>query len=361
MSTITPPAPVVDTPSITTRLTEAMLERPGTTGMSTAYRKIHRTFVGFNTFVPIIGLVVAIIGLWGWGVTGLDLGLMLGLHALTTLGITVGFHRGLTHGGYTSSAIVRGFWAVLGTLAMQGPVIKWVADHRRHHAYSDQEGDPHSPYVDDETTTMGIVRGLLWSHMGWMFAPVKTDPERWAPDLLADRTVKTINNLYIPLIGVSLALPAAIGYAVTGTGTGALRAFIWGGLVRIMLQLHTTWSINSICHVFGRRQYESHDEASNVWWLAILSAGESWHNNHHAFPSSARHGLSRWQFDPSAFVIDNMERLHLVREVRRPTETLMARKRIEPGAYEASAEKRAAARLETLQERIDPNRVSPQR
>ena len=326
-------------------MTAAMLDTPGTSGMSSAYRRIHRAFVVFNTAIPVLGLAVAVVGLWGWGVTALDLWLLFGLHALTTLGITVGFHRGLTHGGYEASAAVRGFWAVIGTLAMQGPVIKWVADHRRHHAYSDREGDPHSPYVDDESTTLGMIRGLWWAHVGWMFAPVRTDPQKWAPDLVEDPVVRTVNHLYVPLVGVSLALPAAIGWAVTGTATGALRAFVWGGLVRILLQLHTTWSINSICHVFGTREFDSHDEASNVWWLAILSAGESWHNNHHAFPSSARHGLRRWQLDPSAFVIDWMERLRLVWAVKRPSPSLMERKLLpDEDAYDRRLADRAADR-----------------
>lgn len=300
----------------------------GTEPMAPGYRRIHRSFVVFNTVVPLLGLGLAIVGLWGWGVTGLDIGLLVGGHVLTTLGITVGFHRMFTHGGMRAPAPVRAVFAVLGTLAMQGPVLKWCAEHRRHHAFSDREGDPHSPHLQPDDGVWAMVRGLWFAHVGWMFAPVTTDPDEWAPDLVADPVVRRVSQLYVPIVVASLALPALVGWAVTGTGTGAVRAFVWGGLVRVFVQLHTTWSINSICHVFGTRQYDSRDEARNVWWLSVLSMGESWHNNHHAFPTSARHGLDRFQVDPTAFVIDLMERAGLVSDVRRATPRHRARRQL---------------------------------
>lgn len=306
--------------------TQRTLEIPGTAPMAPTYRRIHRAFVLFNTVVPVVGLGIAIRGLWGWGVTALDLALLVGLHALTTLGITIGFHRQLTHQGFRSRPWVRTLFAVLGTMAMQGPVIKWVAEHRRHHAYSDRDGDPHSPHVSGDRGPVGLVAGLWWAHVGWMFAPVTTDPRRWAPDLLRDRTIVRIDRLYVPLVVVSLALPALVGFAVTGTATGAARALVWGGLVRILIQLHTTWSINSICHVFGRRRYDSHDEAANVWWLALPSLGEAWHNNHHAFPASPRHGLDRGQLDVSARIIEVLAATGQVWDLKLPSDTQRARR-----------------------------------
>ena len=302
----------------------------GTRPMGPAHRRIHRTFVLFNTVAPLAGVAAAVVGLWGWGVTALDLALLVGGHVVTTLGITVGFHRMLTHGGMRAPAPVRALLAVLGTLALQGPVLTWCAAHRRHHAYSDQEGDPHSPHLEEGDGAWATVRGLWFAHVGWMFAPMTTDPHTWTPDLVEDRVVRLVDRLYVPIALLSLAVPAAVGLAVTGSAGGALRAFVWGGLVRVFLQLHTTWSINSICHVFGRRTYESRDRAANVWWLSLLSMGESWHNNHHAFPSSARHGLDRGQVDLTAAVIDAMERLGLVRDVKRPPSHLRARRRLSP-------------------------------
>ena len=300
----------------------------GTAPMSRRYRRLHRAFVAFNTTVPLVGLVAAMVGLWGWGVTALDLALLAVGHVLTTLGITVGFHRMFTHRGMRASPPVRVTFAVLGTMAMQGPVLKWCAEHRRHHAYSDRHGDPHSPHLAPGDGVWATIRGLWFAHVGWMFAPVTTDPATWAPDLADDPVLRRVSSVYVPLVVVSLGLPALVGWLATGTGTGALRAFVWGGLVRVLVQLHTTWSINSICHVFGRRRYESHDRAGNVWWLAVLSMGESWHNNHHAFPTSARHGLDRGQLDATAWVIDRLERMGLVRDVRRPTDRHRARRRL---------------------------------
>jgi stearoyl-CoA desaturase (Delta-9 desaturase) len=316
--------------SVTAEVTERMLAVPGTEPMTRGYRRVHRSFVVFNTVVPLLALLVAGFGLWGVAVTPLDLGLLIALHVLTTLGITVGFHRQLTHQGFRSRTWVRAVFAVLGTAAMQGPVIKWVAEHRRHHAYSDRDGDPHSPHIAPGATGVQLLRGLWWAHVGWMFAPVTTDPRRWAPDLLRDPVVRRIDRLYVPIVLGSLGVPAAIGLAVTGTGAGAVRALVWGGLIRILIQLHTTWSINSICHVFGIQRYESHDEAANVWWLAVPSLGEAWHNNHHAFPASPRHGLDRRQLDPSAWVIETLARTGQVWDLKLPSTTQRERRRRHP-------------------------------
>jgi stearoyl-CoA desaturase (Delta-9 desaturase) len=288
-----------------------------------------RIFVLFDVLAPVVGLVAATVWLWGRWVTWTDLAIAVAFYLVTMLGITVGFHRMFAHKGFDAPAPVRAVFGALGIMALQGPIIQWCADHRRHHAFSDREGDPHSPHVDASGEAARTFRGLVWAHIGWMFAPVKSTPTTWVPDLLADRTVVRLDRLYMPLVLASIALPALVGFVVTGTGFGALTAFIWAGLVRLFVCLHATWSINSICHVFGRRTYVSKDESRNVWALALVSLGESWHNNHHAFPSSARHGIDRWQPDPSGFVIDAMERLRLIRNVTRVTDEQRARRRID--------------------------------
>jgi stearoyl-CoA desaturase (Delta-9 desaturase) len=288
-----------------------------------------RAFVLFDVVVPFAGLIAATVWLWGRMVTSTDLAIAVGFYLVTMLGITVGFHRMFAHKGFDAPAPVRAVFGALGIMALQGPIIQWCADHRRHHAYSDREGDPHSPHVDVTGASAQTFRGLVWAHVGWMFAPVKSTPTTWVPDLLADRTVVRLDRLYLPLVLASLALPALVGFLVTGTASGALTAFLWGGLVRLFVCLHATWSINSICHVFGRRTYVSKDESRNVWALSVLSLGESWHNNHHAFPSSARHGIDRWQLDPSGFVIDTMERLGLIDNVSRVSAAQKARRRID--------------------------------
>ncbi len=313
------------------RPTAPALEVPGTEPMRPAYRRAHRSFVVFNTLAPLVGVIVAIGWLWGGGVTALDLGLLVAGHVLTTLGITVGFHRQLAHQGFRSTRIVRAMFATLGTMAMQGPVLKWVAEHRRHHAYSDREGDPHSPHLDPDAGPLALMRGLWWAHVGWMFAPVRTRPERWAPDLLGDPIIARIDRLYVPIAVGSLAAPVLIAWVVAGTGAGAVRGLVWGGLVRVFLQLHTTWSINSICHVFGDKGYVSHDEASNVWWLALPSLGEAWHNNHHAFPASIRHGLDRGQFDVSARLIELLGRIGWTWDLKGPSDRQRVRRKLDTG------------------------------
>jgi stearoyl-CoA desaturase (delta-9 desaturase) len=217
------------------------------------------------------------------------------------------------------------FLAVTGSMSLQGSLISWVSTHRRHHAYADKEGDPHSPHMDGAGFA-GILRGLWHAHLGWLFDVEKTSAERWAPDLLKDQDLRRIDRAFPWLALTSFALPAVIGLAVTGSATGALRMFLWAGLARIFLLHHVTWSINSICHFYGRRPFETTDESTNNWVLSLISFGESWHNNHHAFPTSAVHGLGKWQVDLSAIVIGGLERLRLVRNVKRVNERQLDRK-----------------------------------
>jgi stearoyl-CoA desaturase (Delta-9 desaturase) len=267
--------------------------------------------------VPFLALAAAVPALWGWGLTWLDVALFAAFYAVAYLGITVGYHRYFTHGSFKANRALRIALAVAGSVAIQGPVVQWVADHRRHHAFSDRAGDPHSPwrYGDD---LRALAKGMFHAHIGWLFDRRQTNPARYAPDLLKDTALVRTSDLFVAWAFLSLALPALIGGLVTMSWTGAWTAFFWAGLVRVALLHHVTWSINSICHTVGARPFTARDRSTNFWPLALLSFGESWHNLHHADPTCARHGVLRGQVDTSAEVIRGMEKLGWVWDVRWP-------------------------------------------
>ncbi len=224
----------------------------------------------------------------------------------------------LTHRAFQTSKPVEYLFAVLGSMAVQGPVISWVADHRKHHAHTDKEGDPHSPHVGHGDGMRGVLAGLWHAHSGWLMSTQgRADWKRYAPDLYEDRGMRFIGRRFVSLVVLSLAIPAGAGYLVSGTLVGAATGLLWGGLVRIFFVHHITWSVNSVCHFLGTRRFDTDDESTNVFWLALPSLGESWHHNHHAFPRSAVHGLKRWELDPSALVIGTMEKLGLAWNVVR--------------------------------------------
>jgi stearoyl-CoA desaturase (delta-9 desaturase) len=268
--------------------------------------------------VPLLALAAAVPLAWGWGLTWRDVGLAVAFYYLTGLGVTVGFHRHFTHGSFKAKRPLRVALAVIGSTAFQGGVISWVADHRRHHAFSDKEGDPHSPWLFG-TGPAAMIRGFWHSHMGWILGRDRTNARRFAPDLLADRDIVAVDRLFLPLTLASLLVPAVIGGLVSLSWWGALTALFWAGLVRVAVLHHVTWSINSICHMFGDRPFAARDRSANVWWLAVLSFGESWHNLHHADPTCARHGVKRGQVDISARIIWIFERLGWAHSVRWPT------------------------------------------
>ena len=277
-----------------------------------------RIITGLVTAVPMLFLLVAGWQVWDKALHWRDLGILAGVYAATGFGITIGFHRLLTHRSFKTSAALRGVFAALGSAAIEGPVISWVADHRKHHTFSDEEGDPHSPHVGHGGGLRGTLKGLFHAHMGWLFIHTERGSKvRFAPDLMKDPVVSFIDRTFLLWAIVGLAVPFALGYALGGTLVAGLTALLWGGAVRIFLLHHLTYSINSICHVFGRRRFETDDESRNVFWLALPTMGEAWHNNHHAFPTSAFHGLGRWELDPSALVIRGLERLGLVWDVVR--------------------------------------------
>ena len=281
--------------------------------------------------VPFAGLAAAVPVAWGWGLSWTDVAIAATAYVLTGLGVTVGFHRYLTHGAFKAGRWLRIVLTVAGSLAVQGSVIQWVADHRRHHAFADRDGDPHSPWRYGHSVR-GLAKGLLFAHVGWMFGRDLTNRRRFAKDLLADGDIGWVDRLFVPLVAVSLLLPPGIGLLATGTWQGAVTAFFWGALVRIALLHHVTWSINSVCHVFGERPLKtrSGDRAANFWPLAIVSFGESWHNGHHADPTCARHGVLPGQIDISARLIRLMEGLGWAHDVRWPSPARLAARRRDP-------------------------------
>jgi stearoyl-CoA desaturase (delta-9 desaturase) len=282
----------------------------------------HETFGrAANIFVTIAPVVVLGVGIWlAWGgaLHWQDLVVMAVGYALTGLGITVGFHRLFTHRSFKTSRVLRVAFAVLGSAAVEGPLIEWVSNHRMHHRFSDRPGDPHSPHLDEAGGWRGAFRGLLHAHAGWLFnATDRAAPERYAPDLLADPAMRWVDRTFVLWVLAGLAVPFGLGVALMGTIGGGLEALLWGGAVRIMILHHATFSINSLCHFFGRRSFQTGDESRNLAWLSLLTFGEAWHNNHHAFPTSAHHGLKRRQLDPGAWLIDTLARVGLVWDVVR--------------------------------------------
>jgi stearoyl-CoA desaturase (delta-9 desaturase) len=310
---------------------------PGTPDMIAiehdAWERILRVVV-FGT--PPLALAVA--GWWSWGdmLHWHDLVVLAITYTLTGLGITVGYHRLFTHRSFKTGRSVRALLAVLGSMAVEGPVIDWVATHRKHHRFSDRPGDPHSPHVGQAPGWRGALRGLVHAHIGWIFrGKDRANPARYAKDLLADRDLRFISRTFPLWVLAGLALPFGLGVALTGTVAGGLGGLLWGGAVRVALLHHATFSINSLCHVFGRRPFATGDESRNLAWLAPLAFGEAWHNNHHAFPTSARHGLGRRQLDPSAAIISGLERCHLAWDVNRISPPRQQDKRAKEGVIAA--------------------------
>jgi stearoyl-CoA desaturase (Delta-9 desaturase) len=281
--------------------------------------------------VPPLGILLAMGFLWGIAFHWVDVVLFAVLYVVCAFGTTIGFHRFFTHRGFEARAPVKAALAILGCMTMQGPVTQWVTDHRKHHALSDKPGDPHSPHVGHGDGAWGAMRGFVHAHVGWMFSNMGMEQGReYGRDLYDDRLIRTIDRLYLLWVFLTLGIPFAIGYAIGGTWQAGVEGLVWGGLIRIFAYQHATFSVNSICHMFGRQDYRSRDEARNNWVVALLVFGEGWHNNHHAFPVSARHGLRRWQLDMSWWVIRGLEKLRLVWDVKVPDRAQQERRRLEP-------------------------------
>jgi stearoyl-CoA desaturase (delta-9 desaturase) len=279
------------------------------------------------TLIPFAGFVAALALLWNTAVGWTNLLLLISLYLLCGFGITIGFHRMLTHRAFEAVKPLKATLLIFGSMAIQGPAISWAVDHRTHHAHSDKEGDPHSPHHGFGGGIGGQLRGLLHAHVGWMFVHTQAhERARMARDLVEDRLVRFIDRTFLLWAVLGFVVPFILGYAITGTWRGALMGLLWGGLVRLFLNHHVTWSVNSICHYFGRRPFAAYDLSTNNWVLALPSLGESWHHNHHVFPTSAYHGLRPTQIDVSAIVIHTWEKMGLVTKVRRPTTEQISRK-----------------------------------
>ena len=276
--------------------------------------------------VPFLAFLAAVPVAWGWGLSWTDLILFVAFYVVSGLGITVGYHRLFTHKSFKANRPLRIALAIAGSMAIEGPVIRWVADHRRHHAFSDRDGDPHSPWRFG-TSLGALTKGFWFAHIGWMFDLEHTNREKYTPDLMSDRDIRLIDRLFPLWLAISLLLPAAIGGLVTMSWAGVLSAFFWASLVRVFLLHHVTWSINSVCHMIGDRPFAARDKSANFWPLAILSFGESWHNMHHADPTAARHGVLRGQLDSSARMIWLFEKFGWAEDVRWPTQERLAKLR----------------------------------
>jgi stearoyl-CoA desaturase (Delta-9 desaturase) len=292
-----------------------------------ANERLDRIITGTVTVVPFLALLVAAWQVWGKALGWNDVFVFLIMYVATGLGITVGFHRLFTHRAFKAKTSVRATLAILGSAAIEGPIISWVADHRKHHAFSDKPGDPHSPHVEHGHGVGGALRGLAHAHVGWLFIHTHRGRKtRYAPDLLKDPVIKRINDTFFLWAVLGFVVPFCLGVLFGGRLIDGLTGMLWGGLVRMLVLHHATYSINSLCHFFGRRPFTTDDESRNLAWLVPLTFGEAWHNGHHAFPTSARHGLGRHQLDPSAFVINVLERLGLAWDVVRVSPERVAAK-----------------------------------
>ena len=286
-----------------------------------------RVITGIVTAVPFLGIGFVAWQAWASFLHPSDFVVFAILYLATGLGVTVGFHRLFTHRSFATTRPLRCLLAVLGSAAIEGPVISWVADHRKHHAFSDRPGDPHSPHVDHGGGWRGALKGLLHAHLGWLFLHTQRGARhRYAPDLLSDPAIRFVDRTFLLWAVGGLGAAFGLGAAIGGSVEAGLTGLLWGGAVRMLVLHHVTYSINSLCHFFGRQRFRTGDESRNLMWLSLPSFGESWHNNHHAFPTSAVHGLRRWELDVSAAVIRALEALGLAWDVVRVSTPRQARK-----------------------------------
>jgi len=276
--------------------------------------------------VPFVALIGAIVHAWGWGVGWTEIALLFGMYVLTGLGVTVGYHRYFTHRSFECGPGVKAALGIMGSMAVEGSIIRWVAFHRAHHQHSDGELDPHSPHGHGHGV-WAVIKGAFHAHVGWMMSASDEGLDKYVVDLKKDGLITKLSDLFPVWMVLSLVIPAVIGGLISMSWGGALLGFVWGGLVRVFLLHHVTWSVNSVCHLWGTRAFKSHDESRNNVIVGVLGFGEGWHNNHHAFPASARHGLKWWQFDSSWIVIRTLEKLGLAWKVRVPSEARLEAKR----------------------------------
>lgn len=281
--------------------------------------------------LPLAGLVAAVVLLWETPFHWIYVATAGAMYVLTAVGVGVGYHRLFTHRAFKTGRVCRFFWAALGSMAVEGPLIMWVSVHRRHHQHTDAEGDPHSPHArptEGGTGFRAFLGGLWHAHVGWMFKKTAPNLQRYVPDLYKDPVAKFISDTFVVWVVIGLAIPAVLGGVLTGSWMGVLLGFLWGGLIRVLLVHHVTWSINSVCHLWGSQPFHTHDESRDNALFGVLAMGEGWHNTHHAFPNSARHGLSWWKLDINYLVIRTMEILRLATNVRLPSAERISERRL---------------------------------
>src|SRR3954447_17879734 len=301
--------------------------------------RLERQITVVAVVLPFAGFIAALFLLWGGAVSGLDLAILAVMYVLVGFGVTIGFHRLFTHRSFEAKPWLPATLAILGSMSVQGAVIHWVADHRKHHTFTDEEGDPHSPHTHGAPGWRGVLSGLWHSHMGWLFDGERSSARRFAPDLRKDPLMRKIDSLFPVWALLGLAIPFVLGFALSGGDPVAgLTAFVWAGLVRVFLLHHATWSVNSICHMYGSRPFSTKDESRNNWAVALVSLGEGWHHSPHAFPTSARHGLQRLQFDPSYGLIRRLEKLGWTTNDKPPKPKQSEAKRRDASAAEAAHE-----------------------
>jgi stearoyl-CoA desaturase (delta-9 desaturase) len=271
--------------------------------------------------LPFLGFVAVVVSLWGRGFSWVDLGLLSGMYLVTGLGITVGYHRLFTHRSFETNRAVQFLLGVFGSMALEGPLLKWAAIHRRHHQYSDTELDPHSPHRHGRGIRE-LLRGLWHAHLGWIFQPDPPNLSHYVKDLRQSRMLRMVSALFAVWVAVGLLIPAVLGGLLTGTWMGFASGLVWGGLARIFLVHHVTWSVNSLCHFWGTQPFRTADESRNNFLFGALGLGEGWHNNHHAFPTSARFGLRWWQIDVGYWLIHVLSLLGLASTVRTRLQTV---------------------------------------
>ena len=323
----TEPAPTTAEAPVATAEDVASL---GTQGADHQSRK-EQVALALFIVIPFLAIAAAVPMAWGGWLGWTDVAIAVFMYAITGHGITIGFHRFFTHKSFKPNRPLKVALAIAGSMAIQGPVVRWVADHRKHHKFSDRDGDPHSPWRYGQTVP-ALAKGFMHAHMMWLFDPEQTPQRKYAPDLLKDRDIVKVSRAFPLWVAVSLLAPAVLGGLLTWSWAGALTAFFWGSLVRVGLLHHVTWSINSICHTVGERPFKSRDMSGNVWWLAIPSMGESWHNLHHADPTCARHGVLKGQIDTSARIIWALQKLGWIHDVRWPVQERLDKKRVAAAA-----------------------------
>jgi stearoyl-CoA desaturase (Delta-9 desaturase) len=304
----------------------------------------HKAFLMASSVVPPLGLVIAIVALWNKAVSWVDLAILVGFYIPIGLGLSLGFHRLLTHRAFKTHKPIRFLLGALGTMGAHGPPLIWVAHHRRHHQYADREGDPHSPHLHDGHTIRAALKGLWHAHSGWRFhMDGASNPVRYAPDILRDRGLMWLSRHYIGVTIAGVILPGFVGLAVTGTLAGTALGMLWGGLIRIFIGHHVVYAVNSLGHFIGPRRFDTRDHSRNLAFLALPTFGDSWHNNHHAFPAAAHHGMRWWELDPAAILLKIMEARGLAWDIVRISPERQAQRRAQLAAGTDAADQTETA------------------